>query len=122
MSTDARNLLDMRLTIGDRVLADDVAWASSHPARARGLIGRSPLRAGQALVLDGARQVHTFGMRTPIDVLFCDDSWSVLHVIRSMKPLRVSRWVLRARYVIEMPSGSSSAVGQGDRIVVTEDS
>ena len=47
-------------------------------ARTRGLMGRDDVEG--ALVLRPCRQVHTFGMRFPIDVAFCDGSGIVLHL------------------------------------------
>lgn len=72
----------------------------------RGLIGREELKPGEALVIDRARQVHTWGMRVPIDVVFCGADWSVRHLVRAMPPRRISRWVARARYAVELPSGT----------------
>ena len=93
-----------RLTVQDtgQTLADRIEWAKSPRARARGIVGRG-LRAREALIIDGGRQVHTFGVRDSIDVLFCDERWIVLHVIRAMRPWRFSRWVRHARFVIELP-------------------
>ncbi len=88
------------------LLADRVRVAKSPLQRARGLLGRSPLAPGEALVLHKAPQVHTVGLRYPIDVVFCDSKWMVVHVQRSLRPLRVSRWVGAARYAIELAAGS----------------
>ena len=96
------------------------SWADRSRERARGLLARPPLEEGEGLVLVAARQVHTIGMTYPIDVVFCDDGWLVKHVIRSMKPNRVSRWVLGARYVIEVPAGAAAGVAVGDRLIVSE--
>jgi uncharacterized membrane protein (UPF0127 family) len=72
-------------------------------------------------VLVGGRQVHTFGMGYPIDVTFCDKDWIVRHVVACMGPRRVTRWVARARYVIEAPCGAlSGRVAPGVRLVVEE--
>ena len=81
----------------------------------RGLLGRR-LTEGQALVIAGARQVHTFGMRYAIDVLFCDDAWVVRHTVSGMTPRRITRWVGRARYAIELPGGTVEDVGVGERL------
>ena len=40
--------------------------------RMRGLLGRPPLRPGQALLIDDCNMVHTIGMRYAIDVVFVD--------------------------------------------------
>ena len=102
------------------VLADEVAWARSRRERARGLIGRRLLVAGEALVIEPARQVHTVGMRYAIDVVFCDRDWGVLHVVRGLRPNRITRWVPGARYVIELPDGSVPAeLERGHTLSVT---
>jgi uncharacterized membrane protein (UPF0127 family) len=68
-------------------------------------------------VIPRARQVHTFGMRYPLDVIFCDGTWVVVHVVRDMPPGRITKWVRRARYAVELPSAvRSTRVGVGDRL------
>jgi uncharacterized membrane protein (UPF0127 family) len=84
----------------------------------RGLLGRPPLAAGEALILSPGRQIHTFGMRVVLDVIFCAKDWSVLHVVRSMKPRRVTRLLWSAAYAIELPAGAAAAVVPGDVLVV----
>jgi uncharacterized membrane protein (UPF0127 family) len=88
----------------DEVLATAEVAASSR-ARRRGLIGRDCVEG--ALVLQPCRQVHTLGMRFPIDVIWCDRTGSVLR-ISTLPPWRVSRIVWRARFVIEAPAGAAS--------------
>ena len=85
-------------------VANEISWARTARERMRGVIGRPPSKPGHALVLDGAHQVHTIGVKHPLDVVFCDDEWNVLHVVRGMRPRRVSRWVSGARYVVELPA------------------
>ncbi len=102
-----------------RVLAERVAWASSPLQRVRGLLFRPPLRPGDALVIERASQVHTFGLPYAIDVVFCDSDWRALHVVRGMSPMRVTRWV-RAAYVLELPAGAlPDEVGIGARLRIT---
>ena len=77
--------------------------AGSRRERGRGLTGRDDLEG--ALVLRPCRQVHTFGMKFPIDVAFCDRAGVVLH-LSCLGPRRVSRLVWRSAFVIEARSGS----------------
>ncbi len=77
--------------------------AHSRRLRTRGLMGRDDFEG--ALVLRPCRQVHTFGMRFPIDVAFCDGSGTVLH-LSDLGPRRISRVVWRSAFVIEARSGS----------------
>ncbi len=87
--------------------------------RLRGLIGVVDLQLGDALILQPARQVHTFGMRVPIDVVFCDETGEVRHVVRGMRSRRVTRWVGRASFAIELREGSlPSGLAPGDRLNV----
>src|SRR4249920_2887614 len=77
--------------------------AASRGQRTRGLTGRDDLVG--ALIIRPCRQVHTFGMRFPIDVAFCDGAGVVLHV-SCLAPRRVSRLVWRSAFAIEARSGS----------------
>jgi uncharacterized membrane protein (UPF0127 family) len=89
------------------VRGEDVL-AAAEIARTRrdrrvGLMRRDDLDG--AFVLRPCRQVHTFGMRFPIDVAFCDRDGFVLHTC-TLVPRRVSRPVLRSQFVLEARAGS----------------
>ena len=77
--------------------------AASRRQRSHGLIGRDDVEG--AFVLRPCRQVHTFRMRFPIDVAFCDGSGTVLHM-GTLAPRRISRVVWRSAFVIEARAGS----------------
>jgi len=98
------------------VLAESVFWARRRRARARGLLELAPLRPGEALVIEPARQVHTLGLDYPIDVLFCDEVWVVRHVVASLGPGRITRWVKRARRVVELPAGAAAGIEAGESL------
>ncbi|MFM7224397.1 MAG: DUF192 domain-containing protein [Actinomycetota bacterium] len=102
------------LVRGDEVLAT-VEVAADRRGRARGLIGRSGLDG--AFVLRPCRQVHTFGMRFPVDVAFCDRDGTVLHVA-ALRPRRVSRIVTRAAFAVEAEAGAFArwCLAVGDRV------
>ena len=89
------------------VRGDDVLAAAevvvARRLRAKGLMGREDLEG--VMVLRPCRQVHTFGMRFPIDVAFCDRYGFVLHAV-TMQPHRVSRFVWHSYFAIEAPVGS----------------
>jgi uncharacterized membrane protein (UPF0127 family) len=89
------------LTGGDVLAAADVV-RSRFPL-SQGLQGKDSYEG--ALVLEQARAVHTFGMRFPIDVAFCDQDLVVVRVAR-MRPWRVGLPCPRARLVIEGKAGS----------------
>jgi len=103
------------------IIAHELRWARTFAERSRGLIGSPPLEKGQALVIEPATQVHTFRMAYPIDVVFVGRDWTVRHVVRSMARRRLSKFVLRSRYVIEMTAGSLPLeVGPGAQLRVVD--
>ena len=99
-------------------IATRVRYALTLRERAVGLIGRTTIEPSSALIFERAKQIHTFGMRCPIDVIFCDKAWGVVHVIHSMPPWRMSRLVLRSRFVVELPAGAAGRAEVGNRIRV----
>ncbi|MEA2486485.1 MAG: uncharacterized protein QOF16_139 [Actinomycetota bacterium] len=111
--------VSITLPRGDGAVSFDAIVASSLRERTRGLLGRPPLRDGQALILPRTHQIHTVGMRYAIGVVFCDERWVVVRVCRSMAPMRVTRWVVRARWAIEFPAGTVGSLQVGDRLVVS---
>jgi uncharacterized membrane protein (UPF0127 family) len=90
------------LVRGEEVLAA-AEVAVTRKVRRRGLLGRDHVDG--VLVLRPCRQVHTFGMRFPIDIAFCDRDGFVLH-ISELRPGRISRFVFRASFAIEATAGS----------------
>ncbi len=92
-------------------LAERAAIADTSRARRRGLLGSERLEDGRALVLIPCRQVHTCGMRYPIDVVFADRSLRVLKVTEGMKPWRLGQLVIRAALAMELPAGKVAATG-----------
>lgn len=104
------------LVRGDDVLAA-AEIAVTRRARRRGLLGREEFEG--ALVLRPCRQVHTIGMRFPIDVAFCDRDGFVLYA-KTLTPARITRPVLRAYFAIEAPAGCFDRwkLGVGDIVEV----
>jgi uncharacterized membrane protein (UPF0127 family) len=86
---------------GDVLAAAELA--TDRRSRTRGLLGRTTVDG--AFVLRPCKQVHTFGMRMPIDVAFCTGDGVVLHVA-TMRPWRLSRFVRRSAFVVEAGEGA----------------
>jgi uncharacterized membrane protein (UPF0127 family) len=94
----------MALLVRDGEILSTAEVAATRVARRRGLLGRDDTDA--ALVLQPCRQVHTIGMRFGLDVVWCDRRGRVLR-IATVRRHRVSRFVLRSRFVIEAPAGAA---------------
>ena len=96
-----------------KVLAT-IEVATSLRDRTRGLLGRDGIDG--AILLQPARSVHTFRMRFPIDVAFCDRALRVLKVV-TLAPNRITRPVPKACSAIECEAGMMARWGvrPGDR-------
>ena len=107
----------------NRMLADQGVLANSFLSRGRGLMGRTSLPKGYALIIYPEWSIHTFFMRLAIDVLFVGRDDRIVGLVEAMPPSRpfagVAPW--RGRYVIEMPAGVIGASGTaiGDQLVIT---
>lgn len=101
------------------VVASELSVAKGPLGRVLGLLGRPPLRAGQGLWLAPCRQVHSCGMRYPLDVAFVDHNGRVVRVMADFRPWHFSPWVREAAGVIELPAGALAASGTraGDTLV-----
>ena len=95
------------------LVADEVEVARSFFARGKGLMGRTSLPAGFALIIVPEWSIHTFFMRVPIDVLFVDKTHTVVGLRHAMVPSRPFAGVspLKGHYVIELPAGVLTATG-----------
>lgn len=100
---------------GEVVAAVEVA--DTRRARRKGLLGRDGIDG--ALLLRPARSVHTFGMRFPIDVAFCDRELVVVAVC-AMARHRLGRPRLRAHSVLEAERGAFERwnLRPGDRLEI----
>ncbi len=85
-------------------------------ARMRGLIGR-PAPAESSGVLLRGKQVHTLGMRYPIDVLHIARDGTILNV-SNLQPWKLSPIRMRAHWVLELRSGEAKRLGIGPGSVV----
>jgi hypothetical protein len=86
-----------------------------------GLLGRD--RVDGAVLLETAFLVHTFGMRFPIDVAFCDRGLQVIDVVTPMGRRRLARPRLRARMTVEAGAGAFAdwRLVPGSRLTVEDD-
>lgn len=77
--------------------------------RMRGLLGQTGLEPGRGMLIK-AKQVHTIGMRFPIDSIYLSRAGSVLRV-ETLSPGKVGPFVPRARWVLEVKAGEAARLG-----------
>jgi hypothetical protein len=90
------------------VLANRVTIASTRRQRAIGLLGRTSLEAGEALLIAPCHGVHTWFMRFSIDVLAMDADGVVVDEVSTLKPWRMRLPRPGACTVLELPAGTLS--------------
>ena len=99
-------------------LAERAEVAKSFWSRLRGLMGRSSLPAGEALVFNRNSSVHTFWMRFPIDVIFTNRKDVVVGLREAMPPGRPYAGARGAYRTVELPAGVIAQTGteRGDQL------
>src|SRR5690606_17876248 len=95
-TSDAPSLLRVSWLLRDGTVLASLEVADTRRARRQGLLGRDGIEG--ALLIVPARAVHTFGMRFPIDVAWCDRDLTVLRTA-TLRPNRLSRVCLGAHCV-----------------------
>lgn len=111
----------MRIVHNGQVIAEEATVARTFCRRLTGLIGRRSLPHGSALVIPRCNQVHTFGMRFPIDVLFLNAD-NVILAAESLRPWKISKRHPGARKAIELPAGviEESGLASGDQLDLSD--
>jgi uncharacterized membrane protein (UPF0127 family) len=103
-------------------LATQLSIAATHWTRLRGLMctEAGSFHPGRGLWIVPSRGVHTFAMRFPIDVVYLDESKTVVHLEQDLKPWRVATLRMQAASVIELPRNILHTTGTsiGDEIEI----
>ncbi len=97
---------------GDKQIARAID-AGTFFLRLRGLLGRG-LSRGEGLILTPCDQIHTFGMKYPIDVVYLDSAGLVLEVEAAVPEGKACRRVKGARSVLEL------FAGEAERLEITK--
>lgn len=86
--------------------ADRVRVADSELARIIGLMFKKEMVGFDGLLIERCNSIHTFFMRYPIDVVFLDKKNTIVKIIRSVVPWRITLPRFKARKVLELQGGS----------------
>ena len=86
-------------------VATSASVADTYLSRLIGLLGRTRrwVRPGQGLWIVPSYGVHTIGMMFSIDLVFLDRTNHVVHIEEHVRPFRISKVVLKADSVLELP-------------------
>ncbi len=84
--------------------------AKSFFKRLRGLLGKAPLLRREGLLITPCNQVHTVGMRYPLDVVYLDRNGLVVKCVENLRPFRLSSGK-GARHTLELAANSIKELG-----------
>ncbi len=100
-----------------REIASRVVRAAGPLGRTFGLLGRGSLAPDDGMWFDGCASVHTFAMRTRIDVVFVDAGGRVVSIFERLSPWRLAA-AAGARDVVELAPGTCASRGlrEGARV------
>ena len=89
-------------------------------ARLKGLVGRLKLRADEGLWLVPSRGVHTVGVLVPLDLIYIDKNFQVVHLEEYFPTFRIAPLRSQAESVLELPTHTiySSQTQVGDQLVI----
>jgi hypothetical protein len=93
----------------DTTIASHAEIAQNPLQSMKGLLGRRDFPRNEALIITHCQSIHTFFMKFPIDVIFCDRQNKVIGLCEGLKPFCLSPIFFKASYAIELPSGAIAA-------------
>ncbi|HLI62555.1 MAG TPA: DUF192 domain-containing protein [Terriglobales bacterium] len=107
-------------TTRNAVLGERIRVAETSLSRMVGLLGQRGLEPGTGLLIIPSQAIHTVAMRFPIDVIFVDRKWKVIHLRSAMVPYRMTGIHWRARCVLELPAGviAQTSTAVGDQLAI----
>jgi uncharacterized membrane protein (UPF0127 family) len=102
------------------LLGQFITVADTMLGRMVGLLDRTKLDPGEGMLIIPSQAVHTIAMRFPIDVLFLDRKWRVVHLQPALAPNRTTGLHWKAYCVLELPAGviARTSTSVGDQLSV----
>jgi uncharacterized membrane protein (UPF0127 family) len=100
------------------LIAQNASVADTFLSRMIGLLNRSSLPKGEALIITRCQSIHMLFMRFPIDVIFIDTEDRVVGLVPDIKPFGFSPLFFQASCAIELPSHTIqlTQTAVGDRL------
>jgi len=105
MATQKSNRFYVYNTTRETFVATEAKLADGYFSRLVGLLGKTRrwARPGQGLWIVPSHGVHTVGMLFAIDLVFLDRDGRVILTEEYVRPFRISRVILKAQSVLELP-------------------
>src|ERR1700722_997752 len=101
-------------------LSLSVTAADTIFTRLKGFIGRLKLGCDEGIWLVPSRGVHTLGVLVPLDLIYLDENYRVIHLVEYFPTFRIAPLRTQAESVLELPTHTiySSQTQPGDELVI----
>lgn len=101
-------------------LSLNVKAADTTFSRLKGLIGKLKLRSDEGLWVVPSQGVHTIGLLFPLDLIYLDENYHVIHLVEHIPSFRIGPFKAHAQSVLELPTHTiySSNTQTGDQLVI----
>ena len=112
----------VKAVVNGKILCEKVEVANNFFKRFMGLMYRKSLDDNQGLLLEPCNQIHTFGMKFPIDTITISRDNKVIYIDNQVEPGKVRPLVKNGKKVLELVSGTAKEFGLelGDEIEFKE--
>jgi uncharacterized membrane protein (UPF0127 family) len=94
-------IFQLKTTSGE-VICKKMIVARSMFSRMKGLMFSTDLPDCDGFLISPCNSIHTFFMLYALDVVFLDDEFKVVKIIRNLSPWRMTLIYFKARHVLEM--------------------
>lgn len=87
------------------IISLNLQIADTYFKRLKGLMFTKELSAQNSLQIIPCKEIHTFFMNYNIDVLYLDSNNKIISIDENLKPCKIGKLVINAKYIIELPDG-----------------
>lgn len=101
-------------------LSLNITAADTTFSRLKGLIGRLRLKIDEGLWVVPSCGVHTVGVLFPLDLIYLDEQYRVVHLLEHFPKFRIAPLRIEAASVLELPPHTiySSQTQVGDQMLI----
>ena len=96
----------MIIRLGEIEICKNAKRAQTFAERSVGLMFSKSMKGFDGLLIRPCNSIHTFFMRYSIDVVFLAKDYTIIKVIRNLRPWRMSWIYFRSKQVLELKGGS----------------
>ena len=89
----------------------EIIEADTFFKRLVGLLGKDSLSKDKGMLIKPCSSIHTFFMKFPIDVVFMDRRFKVIHIIENMQASKQSGYIKKSYQVLELSAGMCRKYG-----------